>query len=233
MASHRIFPHGEFQELAPGVWRVRGGLPFPFTRNMIVVRLPGGLLLHSVVALDEAGMTTLESLGRPTWSIVPSAAHRMDAPFYQARYPDLKTLTVAAVRTAVETTVKVDATVEETLPALGIKLHAVPATRAIEYVYELAMPGGGRMLMANDVLGNINAAAPGFLGDTLFSQIWVPSGAPNIGRLYRWLQAKDLGAIRRFLAGLADVPDLRLVTVSHGDPITSDPAAKLRALAPA
>lgn len=233
MAEHRIFPHGGFEELASGVWRVRGGLPFPFTRNMIVVRLPGGLLLHSVVALDEAGMQMLERLGRPAWSIVPSTAHKMDAPFYAKRYPDLKTLAPAAVRSAVEAKVAVDGTVEDVLPGLGIKLHAVPATKTPEYVYELAMPGGGRMLMANDALGNVNAAADNFLGQNLIRHIWVPGGDPAVGRLYRLTQAKDADAIRRFLAGLANVPDLRLVTVSHGDPIRESPAAKLRALAPA
>jgi len=44
-------------------------------------------------------------------------------------------------------------------------------------------------------------------------------------------QAKDVKAIRRFLAGLGNIRDLRLVTVSHGAPIRETPAAALKALA--
>jgi hypothetical protein len=231
---HRIFPHGSLEELAPSVWRVKGGLAFPFTRNMIVLRLESGdLLLHSVVAMNAAGMAALERLGRPAYAIIPSLHHLMDAPFYKRRYPDLMMLAPESLRSAIEQKVKVDATVEDVLPALGIRLHAVPATKAVEYVYEAPMPAGGRMLMVNDALGNVGAGSDNFLGRALFRHIWVPRGEPRLGRLYRWTQARDAGEIQRFLARLATTRDLRLVTVSHGEPIREGAAAKLRALAPA
>ena len=40
MAEHQIFRHGGLEELADGVWRVKGGLPFPLHRNMVILRLP-------------------------------------------------------------------------------------------------------------------------------------------------------------------------------------------------
>ena len=153
----------------------------------------------------------------------------MDAQFYKDRYPELRTMCVGAVRSGIE--IAVDFTVEEILPRLGLVIHPVPATKAIENIYEYAMPAGGRMLMANDVLGNAGAGASGFVGRELVNRLWVPSGrGPDVGRIYRWMLARDIAAIRRFLAALADVPDLRLVTVSHGDPVTEAPAEKLRAL---
>lgn len=232
--QHRIYPHGPFDALAPGVWRVKGGLSLPFTRNMIVVRLASGdLLIHSVVALSADGMRALEALGRPAYAIVPSAHHLLDAPYYKTRYANLTMLTIAAIRSEVERRVKIDGTVEDLLPALGIRLHPVPATKATEYVYDVPMPAGGRMLMANDVLGNVGAGADNFMGRNVLRHIWVPSGPPTVARLYRWTQAKDVNAIRRFLAGLAGTPDLRLVTVSHGEPVRDDPSAKLKALASA
>ena len=42
---HRLFPHGEFRQLAPNLWIVRGGLSFPLYRNMVVYRLPDGRLV--------------------------------------------------------------------------------------------------------------------------------------------------------------------------------------------
>ena len=90
MAVHRIFPHSSLEQVAPGLWRVVGTLPFPLKRNMFVYRLGDGtLLLYSVVALDEAGLAALDALGRPSVMVVPHPFHIMDVPFYKARYPDL------------------------------------------------------------------------------------------------------------------------------------------------
>ena len=87
------------------------------------------------------------------------------------------------------------------------------------------------MLIVNDVLGNVGAGAPGVIGQAFIRNVWVPSGAPRVARLYRWTQVKDIAAVRRFLAGLAATPGLRLVTVSHGEPITDDPSGTLTRLA--
>lgn len=232
MSDHRIHPHGELQEIATGVWLVEGRLPIPITRNMIVVRLPSGeLLLHSVIALSERGMKALEALGRPAFAIIPSKSHVGDAGFYKARYPDIQMLAVKALRPEHGANVPIDADVEDVLPRFGIVLHPVPATKAVEYVYEVPLAGGGRMLIANDVLGNVGAGAPGLLGSML-TQFLLPKRDPEIARIYRLTQAKDVAAIRRFLSGLGGIPDLRLVTVSHGAPIRDAPAAKLKALAP-
>jgi hypothetical protein len=131
---HRIFPHDPPERLTEGVWRVRGGLSFPLYRNMIIVRLASGdLVIHSAVAMDDAGMKALEALGRPAYLIVPNRGHVMDAAFYKQRYPGMMVLTLAAIRDAVAAKTPVDATVEDILPALGFRLHAVPATRAEEY----------------------------------------------------------------------------------------------------
>jgi len=37
--------------------------------------------------------------------------------------------------------------------------------------------------------------------------------------------------MRAFAGALAATPELRIVTVSHGDPVTTDPAGALRAIA--
>ena len=66
--SEHVLPHGELTSLAEGLWQVTGSLKNqPLPRNMVVWRMPdGGLLLHSVVALDDAGMHALEALGTPS-----------------------------------------------------------------------------------------------------------------------------------------------------------------------
>jgi hypothetical protein len=199
---------------------------------MIVVRLVSGdLLLHSVVALDDAGMAELEAIGRPAYAIVPSVHHVMDAPFYKRRYPELLVLAPEPIRPAIAGRVETGDSVENLLPALGVRLHAVPATRAFEYAYDVPLPAGGRMLMFNDVLGNRGARAKGLLGFLFARLLWVGE-RPDIPPLYRLGLATDLAALRRFVAALGDIRDLRLATFSHGDPLTRNAAATLNALAP-
>jgi hypothetical protein len=50
----------------------------------------------------------------------------------------------------------------------------------------------------------------------------------GITRLYRLAMVKDAPALRQFAKRLAEIPDLRILTVSHGDPVTHDPATALR-----
>jgi hypothetical protein len=198
---------------------------------MIVIRLAsGGLVLHSLVALNEAGMKALEALGRPAYAIVPSQHHQMDAPFYRARYPDLMILCPEAARKYVEPHARIDGTVEDVLPALGVRLHAVPGLKIVEYAYDVPMPEGGRMLILNDVLGNVGATR-GLIGWLIFRPLIEPGNGPRVADYFRRRHVRDLDTVKCFLAGLGTIRDLRLVTVSHGEPITDDPAAKLRALA--
>jgi hypothetical protein len=233
MATHRIYPHGHLQELAPEVWLLRGSSPRPVSRNMVVVRLiSGDLVLHSVIALDDQGMKELEALGRPAYAIVPSMHHVMDAAFYKRRYPGLMMLCPDPIRLAIEVEVGIDDTVENVLPALGIRLHAVPATRSFEYVYDMPLSAGGRMLVFNDVMGNRGAPAKGVLGFLFGRLLWVGDKKPDVPPLYRMAVAKDRSAIRWFVANLGATHGLRLVTFSHGDPLTEHPGAILKSLAP-
>jgi hypothetical protein len=143
VADHRIYPHGEFRELLPGLWVVRGQINAPLHRNMVVLRLTlDELLIHSAVALDEVGMKALEALGRPAYAIVPNAQHQMDVPFYKSRYPKLLMLCPTEARPDLKPTVAIDDTVENLLPRIGFTLHAVPGSKAKELVYELCVPLG-------------------------------------------------------------------------------------------
>ena len=44
----------------------------------------------------------------------------------------------------------------------------------------------------------------------------------GVTRIYRWMMTKDLKAITDFAHHLADIPDIRLITVSHGEPVLED-----------
>lgn len=230
---HEIYPYTAPEQIAEDVWIVRGNLSYPLHRNMVIIRLATGeLVLHSVIAMEEAGLKALEALGTPAYSIVPSVLHVMDAPFYKARYPAMKQLAPSAAMAEIGKTVALDGTVEDVLPSLGFALHKVPGSKVAEFVYEYPMPGGGRALVANDVFGSAHAADDSrLLGWLIVSHIAVPGHHLGIPRIYRWRFITDIAAIRKFAGDLATVPDLRLITVSHGDPAVTNPAEALRSVA--
>jgi hypothetical protein len=232
MATGRIRPHGPLREMARNVWTVRGVAAFPLRRNMTVIRLKdGGLVLHSVVALDEAGMKALLALGEPKIAIIPNWGHQMDAPSYQERFPRLQFLCPAGARPQVESHVRLSGTVEDAMPGLGWTLHKVPGTKIDEYVYEVPLEGGGKMLLANDVFGGANAAEESLLGRLLIAPLSVPGNRFGITRIFRMRMIRDLPAVKGFAGVLATIPDIRLIVVGHGDPVTERPAEALQALA--
>ena len=232
MATHRVYPHDDLKQIVPGLWTVRGRLAFPLTRNMAVWRLPSkDLLLHSLVALDDHGLAALEALGRPAYAIVPHPHHQLDAPFYKARYPGIRVLTSARDRAAIAANVEVSGTVEDVLPLLGIRLHAVPGIKLTEYVYEI-LAAGGRALIVNDSFAGANLAdRTSLFGRVFIAPFGVPGNRFGIARIFRMRNVSDIAALRRFAGELATIPDLNAITVAHGDPVLSDVAAALRRVA--
>jgi hypothetical protein len=216
---HKILSHDEIRELGPGVWEVKGALPFPLKRNMTIARLPDGtLLLHSVIALSEAGMAQLDALGKPSIMIVPHGGHRMDAPFYKARYPEIRVVAPSAARAKIEQVIKVDATSEEALSSLGVRVHALDGWRHGELAYEMDTPAG-KLLVASDVLAN--ADAPPGLGGWFVAKIaGGVSGRLGVPRIMRVSMLKDKEAARASLQKLAAMADVKLLTVSHGNALT-------------
>lgn len=229
---HRLFPHGDFQRLAPNLWVVRGGLPFPLYRNMVVYRLTDGrLMLHSLVALSEAGMKQLEALGRPSIMVVPHGYDGMDAPWYFERYPQAAFLTPDEERSRLaEHFTNITDDPARLLPSLGITLHKVVGLRFTEYVLEAPVAGGAALIF-NNALDNGGACPPGLLG-RLMDVATMTAGRLAPGRMLRAFMVKDRAAFRSFLATLSTIPAVRILTVSHGDAITSgDIAARLKAAA--
>lgn len=217
----KIFPHSDINELAPGVWEVEGALPFPLKRNMTIARLPDGtLLLHSVIAMNEEGMAKLDALGKPSVTIVPHAGHRMDAPFYKQRYPEIHVVAPAAARVKIEEVIKVDATSEEALPPLGVVVHPIGGFKHGELGYELSTPGG-KLLIVSDTLANDDNPAPGFGGWFMKVVGGGIKGRLGVPRMMKMMFLKDRAAARASFSKLADIGGVSVVAVSHGRSLTS------------
>jgi len=226
--SHKRFPHDDIEQLAPNLWTVRGRLPFPLMRHMIVYRLADGtLLLHSVIAMSDDGMAKLDALGRPSVLIVPHIGHRMDAPFYKARYPQIRVLAPAAARAKIEEVIKVDATCEEALPALGVRVHPVPAFKNGELAYELDLQGGGKALIMSDAVANRDH--PKGFGGWFFANVTGGiKGRLGVARIMRTMMMTNKAEARAGLEKLADIPGLTLLSVAHGRPVRENVSEALR-----
>ena len=224
---HKLFPHDDLETHAPGLWSVRGSLPFPLKRNMTIYKLADGtLLLHSVVALSDEGMAKLDALGRTSVIVVPHGGHRMDLPFYKARYPEARVVCPAAVRAKVEEVAPVDATCEETLPGLGVRIHEVPGFKNGELAYEVAIPDG-KALILSDIVANRDHP-PGFGGKFMAAVTGGIKGRLGVPRIMKVVMMKDKAAARAGLGKLADVAGVEVVIPAHGRPVKGGCAEALR-----
>jgi hypothetical protein len=195
---------------------------------MIIYRLADGtLLLHSVIAMSDEGMAKLDALGRPSVMIVPHIGHRMDAPFYKARYPQVRVLAPAGARAKVEEVIKVEATCEQALPALGVRVHPVPGFKNFELAYELDLQGGGKALVMSDAVANRDH--PPGIGGWFFANVTGGiKGRLGVARIMRMMMMTNKAEARAGLENLAAIPGLTVLSVAHGRPLRENVSEALR-----
>jgi len=195
---------------------------------MHVWRSPsGGVLVHSAICLDEAGMKALDAVGSIEWIVVPCAMHRADARPYRERYPDAKLLCPSAARAKVEEVVPVDDLCEEVLPTLGIEVMEPRGLKPFELHLVLPLEDGSKALLMTDALFNLGVSPPSGFGGLMLK--WMGSVGPlGMTRLGRWLLLKDRSKWRGYLDELAERGDLSLLCVAHGETVPGDVSTSLR-----
>ena len=223
----KVLPHGRLTKVDDGLWTVTGELHMPLTplqRRMTVVRLNSGdLVIYSAIALDEPQMAVLEAEGRLAWLIVPGDLHRMDAKIWKARYPDLRVVAPSGAQKAAEDVVHVDAT-DPDFGDAAVRFVTVSGMAGHEAAL-IVRRAGGTTLVVNDIIGNMPHDSgfvlrlTGFVGDE-----------PHIPVPVR-MSLKEKETLRAQLEAWADLPDLKRIIMSHGEPIERDAPARLRALA--
>lgn len=228
-----VAPHSPIEELTENLWHVTGTFTnAPMApREMVLYKLPDStLLIHSAIALTEAGMAELESLGTPKVLIVPNRIHRLDARIYKQRYPDVLVVAPAAAKPYVEEILSVDAIAEDYLPNYGIICHQPAGIRPQELVYELPIPTG-KALIFTDILFNLTEP---YLEKYVPKSKFILRGLGAVGyfgitALGKRFFITDRNAYRQWLEALADnVPSLQVISVAHGEPITKDCPQRLR-----
>ena len=203
---------------------------------MVVVRLGDGrLLLHSAIAMDEPAMKQLEGLGQPSFLVVPSGYHRLDAARYKDRYPEIEVLCPSGGRSRVEKVVPVDRCYED-CP------EPIPGDDAVRLTYYddegphlegilLVRSSDGLTAVFNDTLFNIPNKKGLFW--FLYGRVLGASGGPKVTPLGRLmlLRGKARSGFKGWLEAAADRDELVRVVPGHGDVLHSDIAAVFRELA--
>ncbi len=229
--SWEVLPHGPLQPLADNLYFVSGELPgMPLRRGMTVVRLHNGdLLLHSAIAMGEEAMAELEALGRPAWLVVPNGFHRIDAPRYKARYPDLRVVCPRGARKAVEKVVGVDVTYDGlTLPGEAAQIEHLDGLKDREGVLRVVSEDGVTLVF-NDAFFNVPHGSGLFW--LVYGRLMGNAGGPRVTSVARMVLVGDKKAYGAHLARLAETPDLKRLVPGHGDIVDADAAGVLRRVA--
>jgi len=226
-----VLPHGKLTAIDDNILTVTGDIHMPLmdlSRRMTVVRLNDSrLVVYSAIALDEVEMASLEAYGRPTFLIVPSDKHRLDARIWKDRYPLMQVVAPEGARAKVEETVPVDTVA----PAFGdpnVQFVNVPGTRRHESAL-IVRSAGGTTLVLNDIVGNIRNAS-GFGGWLLHLAGFAGDDA-QIPKVVKMAMIDDTNALRLQLEQWAEIESLKRILVSHGAVIDENPRQTLRDLA--
>lgn len=214
----KVLPHGDIEQLADNLYIVEGKLPMPLhetPRHMTIAKLTRGrLAIFSAIALDEARMAKLESLGKPTFLIVPSGIHRIDAKPWKDRYPDLQVIAPEKACARISHVVDVDTT-ELELDDPFVKLFYVPGTANRELAMTV-QTSTGRTLVLNDLIFNMEA--PKGWRNLPFKLLRFGFGRPNIPWFVKRKLVANDNEVRDQLNKWAREGFERII-VAHGKPI--------------
>lgn len=226
----KVRPHGELTKLSDNLFTVEGMLRMPplgeTPRRMTVIQLSDRrLAIYSAIALGDREMVALEALGEPTYLIVPSELHRLDAKAWKVRYPKLIVLAPLGARDKVNEVVPVDAT-EIDFGDPHLRLSTVPGTGDREFSLIVETPTG-KTLVVNDLIFNLRQG-PGVVA-WLMHFLGIGSNRPRIPKPVAMKLIKDKKVVRTQLQAWA-ADGLERILVSHGAPI-DDPRGTLLELA--
>jgi hypothetical protein len=218
-----VLDHGPIEKLADNLWRVEGAIPKMSLRRVMTVarRGDGALVLHSPIALRDAEQRELEAWGTPRFMLVPNGYHRLDAPAYKARYPELAVVAPAGSRAKVQELIAVDLGYDEFPSDQVVQVRTLQGVGELEGVMTVRSADGVTVVL-NDVMFNMDRKRDllGFLFTTLLGS----APGPRISRLAKWALVKDKEALGAELERLAAMPDLVRLIVSH-EKVASGPAA--------
>lgn len=200
--------------------------PLWVPRRMTVIRVGGGLLLHSPNELSSELRGALDALGAPVrWLVAPSVMHTAFLEDYQAAYPEARLFTAPGLERLGGEPLEDDARAGgEDAPwaeeVRHLQTEGVPRLNEVAFFHR---PSG--TLVLTDFAHDVGPDNP-WLTRSVFRAI---GGYGRIGptRYFRWLAA-DRAAVGRSVQRICAEWDFSRVLVGHGRGGACSPA-ELRA----
>ncbi len=229
-AAWNVPKHGPLEELAPGIYSVEAELKGPpIGRRMTLVQLSdGSLAAHSVVSCDEPTMKAIEALGPIRFIVVPSSAHRLDAPAWKARYPSAKVVAPAKAVARVAQVVPVDGDYS-LLPADPALSNEIVDGAEGEGVFMHHAANGSLSLVFNDVFMNLPDKLPGFQGFLIGAL--GSTGGPKVTGIAKMFVVRDKARCAAHLRRLSELEGLARIVPGHGAVVATHANTTLRSVA--
>ncbi len=207
-------PHDSIQKLSENLWRVEGALPHLGGRRvMTVARLSDGrLVIHSAITLNEEAMCELESFGKPAVLLIPHKRHRMDAPYFKQRYPELRVFAPRAVVPKAREVVAVDGTYDDFDGDATVRLEMLDGIGDSEGAMIVRSTDGTTVIL-NEVV--FDMGPPRNLAARVLTRLIGLRPGPRVTPVVRLELVTDRRALRKHLERLAAIPDLTRLIVSH------------------
>jgi hypothetical protein len=222
-----VLPHGKLTRVTERIVTVVGDLKMPLLelpRRMTAVKLKSGdLAIFSAIALRDPDMAELEAFGRPAYLIVPSVRHRLDAPGYAKRYPNITVVAPSGGKEKIGEVVRVD-TSAPNFGDLSVRFVEVASDSALEVDGE-----DGLTLIVNDLIGDIHGESG--LGGWLLRVMGFAGDDPHVPGPVKLTLGKHKREVAQQFRRWAQRDDLKRIIVSHGDTIEVDPRGVLQTLA--
>ena len=231
-AEWTVLEHGPIEKLTENLWWVEGAVPgMSLRRAMTIAKMKDGrLVLHDAIALNEPSMKEIEAWGVPAFLVVGNGWHRLDAPAYKRRYPELQIIVPKGSRAKVEEVLAVNGTYEDFPSDDAVRLESLRGVKGMEGVMTVRSPDGVTVVL-DDVVFNM-PKKPGDAMGWLITSLFGSAPGPRVSRLFKMLAIDDKRGLRSDLDRLAAMPDLRRVIVSHGAVATgAEASTALRAAA--
>jgi hypothetical protein len=173
-------------------------------------------------------MRKIEQLGTPSFLIVPSDMHRLDARIWKECYPAIRVVTPSGARMRVAEIVQVDSS-DDILQDEAVRFQNVAGTGGHESALTVRR-AHGVTLICNDIIGHVTH--PHGLGAQVMARLMgFGVSEPQVPRIVRRKIVVDPKALASQFRDWAALRDLRRIIVSHGDPIETKPREVLIALA--
>ena len=215
---------------APDLWLGEGERirfwGIPFGTRMCVIRLPGGVLVHSPVALTDARAEAVAALGPVRWIVAPNLIHSLHVTLWAERFPEAEVL-VSPRFPKRHPDIRHDAVLDGPLPDWDDVLDAVVVEghAFMDEVVFLHRPS--RTLIVTDILQRHDASGEGWIWRVLkgWGGVRAPEGGmPRDMRLTFRDRAAARRSIERIMAWEFD-----RVALAHGLCVEQDGHAWARA----